>query len=63
MQKVSVLEQEQCRESKPPEAMGRSATSRIVETKTDSDISVKQENTVSLFPSEKGAASNIDKDN
>ncbi|KAG4386225.1 hypothetical protein AAZX31_11G008600 [Glycine max] len=60
--KVSVLEQEQCRESKPPEAMGRSATSRIVETKTDSDISVKQENTVSLFPSEKGAASNIDKD-
>ncbi|KAL5182112.1 Bromodomain adjacent to zinc finger domain protein 1A [Glycine soja] len=60
--KVSVLEQEQCRESKPPEAMGRSASTRIVETKTDSDISVKQENTLSLIPSQKGAASNIGKD-
>lgn len=59
MQKASVHEQEQCRESKPPEAMGKCASSRIMETKTDSDIFVKQGNTVSLIPSEKGAASNI----
>ncbi|KAK7405940.1 hypothetical protein VNO78_07552 [Psophocarpus tetragonolobus] len=60
--KASVLEQEQCKESKPPDAMGKSASSRIVETRTDSDISIKQENTLSLIPSEKGATSNISKD-
>ncbi|RDY10635.1 hypothetical protein CR513_04795, partial [Mucuna pruriens] len=60
--KASVLEQGQCRESKPPEAMGKSANSRIGETTIDSDISVKQENTLSLIPSEKGAPGNISKD-
>ncbi|TKY71134.1 Bromodomain adjacent to zinc finger domain protein 1A [Spatholobus suberectus] len=61
--KASVLEQGQCRESKPPEAMGKIVSSRIVETKTESDIFVKQENAPSLMIlSEKDVASNISKD-
>ncbi|KAJ1391204.1 Zinc finger, FYVE/PHD-type [Sesbania bispinosa] len=65
--KAGVLERGQCRESKPPKAMGASVSSRIMEAKTDSDISVKQENTLSpAIPSvgnqERGAASNINKD-
>ncbi|XP_020230062.1 uncharacterized protein LOC109810880 isoform X2 [Cajanus cajan] len=60
--KAGVPEQGQCRECEPPEATGKSASSMIVETKTDSDISVKQENTLSLIPSEEGAASNISED-
>ncbi|XP_061354417.1 protein PARALOG OF AIPP2-like isoform X2 [Gastrolobium bilobum] len=61
--KASVLQH-----SKPPEAMGTSVcTSGIVETKTDSHISVKRENTLYLaIPSvgsqERGAASNISKE-
>ncbi|MED6183265.1 hypothetical protein PIB30_036345 [Stylosanthes scabra] len=41
--KPSVLEHGQCRESKPPEAVGTSVNTRTVETKTGFDISVKQE--------------------
>ncbi|KAK7308008.1 hypothetical protein VNO77_41556 [Canavalia gladiata] len=61
--KASVLEQGQCRGSKPPEAVGTSVSSKIVEAKADSDISVKQENTLSsMIPSERVAASNVSKD-
>ncbi|CAJ1926294.1 unnamed protein product [Sphenostylis stenocarpa] len=64
VQKASVPEQRHCKESKLPEAMGKSSSSRIVEAKTHSDIPVKQEKTLSVIPSEKGAASsNITKDN
>lgn len=64
VQKGSVQERGQCRESKPSEALRTSVSSRIVETKTDCEISVKQENTSSVeIPSvgnqERGAASNI----
>lgn len=62
MQKASVPEQGQCKESKPPEAMGKSASSSIVETKSDSDFSVKEEKTLSVIPSEKGATCNINKE-
>ncbi|XP_019424099.1 PREDICTED: uncharacterized protein LOC109333206 isoform X2 [Lupinus angustifolius] len=44
----------QCRESNPPEAFGASVSSRIVETKTDCDISVSEERV---------SASNIGRDN
>lgn len=43
MQGDSVPEHIQYIESKPPEAMGTSVSGRIVETKTNPDISVKQE--------------------
>lgn len=62
MQKASVPEQGPCKESKAPEAMGKSASRSVMETKIDSDISVKEEKTLSVIPSEKGAASNITKD-
>ncbi|XP_047181245.1 uncharacterized protein LOC124847732 [Vigna umbellata] len=60
--KASVPEQGPCKESKSPEAMGKSASSSVMETKIDSDTSVKEEKTLSVIPSEKGAASNITKD-
>ncbi|KAL9327883.1 hypothetical protein ACSQ67_002886 [Phaseolus vulgaris] len=60
--KASVAEQGQCKDSKPPEAMGKSASSSIVETKTDSDVFVKEEKTLSVIPSEEAAACNITKD-
>ena len=67
MQKADVLEHGQCRESKPPEAMQTSDSSRIVETKVDFVISVKQEKALSSgIPSvgnqERGTVSNIVKD-
>lgn len=68
MQNASVaVEHGQCREPKPPEAMGTTVSNKIVETKTDSDISFKQENTLSsMAPSvsnqESVSASNISKD-
>ncbi|TKY67896.1 hypothetical protein E2542_SST10792 [Spatholobus suberectus] len=63
----SVPEHRQYTESKPPEAMGTGVSSRIVETKTNYDISVKQENSLSSgIPSigcqEIDTASNISKD-
>ncbi|KAF1861319.1 hypothetical protein Lal_00014045 [Lupinus albus] len=48
--KDSVLEHGQSRESNPPEALGTTVSTRIVETKTGCDISVNKE---------RGAASNI----
>ncbi|KAK7308871.1 hypothetical protein RJT34_05176 [Clitoria ternatea] len=61
--KASVVEHGQCRESNCPEAIGTSVSSRIVETQTDSDIFVKQENALSsMIPSERGSASNISTD-
>ncbi|RZB79380.1 uncharacterized protein LOC114376286 isoform X2 [Glycine soja] len=63
----SVPEHRQYIESKPPEAMETSVSSRIVETKTNHDISVKQENSLSSgIPSvgyqEIDTASNINRD-
>ncbi|XP_027359877.1 uncharacterized protein LOC113868469 [Abrus precatorius] len=61
--KASEDEDGQCRESKPPDAMGTNVSNRIVEAKTDSDISVKQENGLSpLIPFERVAVCNISKD-
>ena len=67
MQRDSVPEHRQYIESKPPEAMETSVSSRIVETKTNHDISVKQENSLSSgIPSvgyqEIDTASNINRD-
>lgn len=65
VQKDSVPEHGRYRDTKPPETMGTS--DRIVETETDYDISVKQENSLSsMIPSvgnqEIGTSSNISKD-
>ncbi|XP_058778455.1 uncharacterized protein LOC131652572 isoform X2 [Vicia villosa] len=63
---ASVLEDEQCRESKPPEELGTSVSSKMVEAKTDSAISDKQENTLcweipSVSQQQRDAAYNISK--
>ncbi|KAL5129678.1 Bromodomain adjacent to zinc finger domain protein 2B [Glycine soja] len=63
----SVPKHRQYIKSKPPEAMGTSVSSRIVETKTNHDISVKQENSLSsgihsVGCQEIDTASNISKD-
>ena len=50
------LNRDHAKESKSPEAMGRSASSNVMETKIDSDISVKEEKTLSVIPSEKDFA-------
>ncbi|XP_027359879.1 uncharacterized protein LOC113868471 isoform X2 [Abrus precatorius] len=56
--KAGELEHGKYRVSKPSDAMGTSVRSRIVEAKTDSDITGKQENGLySLIPFEKVAAS------
>ncbi|KAE9596481.1 putative chromatin regulator PHD family [Lupinus albus] len=53
-QKDGALKHQQCGEFNPPEAFGGTVSSRIVETKTDCDISVSRE---------KVYASNIGRDN
>lgn len=65
MQKAIIPEDGQCRESKPPEAMGTSVINKMLEAKTDSHV--KQENNLSsAIPSvsnqEMDAASSISKD-
>lgn len=47
MQEARVLEHGHCREATPPETMGTSLSSRTVETSSDFDVSVKQENALS----------------
>ncbi|KAL5098666.1 hypothetical protein RYX36_002993 [Vicia faba] len=63
---ASVLEDERCRESKPSEELGTGVSSKMVEAKTDSAISDKQENTLcweipSVSQQERDAAYNISK--
>ncbi|CAK8539204.1 unnamed protein product [Lathyrus sativus] len=63
---ASVLKDERCRESIPPEELGTGVSSKMVEAKTDSAISDKQENTLcweipSVSQQERDAAYNISK--
>ncbi|XP_057761999.1 uncharacterized protein LOC130982145 [Arachis stenosperma] len=62
--KPNGLEHGQCRESKPPEAIGTSVNTRTVETKTGFDISVKQEKALlteipSVGKQERGTPSSV----